>query len=75
MNNDDYFNDQNKYPKIGLLNEDIVKNEYDDINKKKNDKYQHIELSEYKQLAGDQDEYFSIDSKPSKPSDNFLYIF
>lgn len=76
MNNDDYFSDQNKYPKLGLLNEDIIKNEYDDSTKKKNDKYQHIELSDYKQLPGDQDEYFSIESKASKPSEFTLsFVF
>ena len=70
MNNNNYFYDQDKYPKVGLLNEDIVKNEFANASKKtmanKNDQ---IELSNYKQID-DRNDYVSMDdeikNKPSK---------
>jgi len=65
MNKDnDYFDDHDKYPKVGLLNEEIVKDDFADASKKKViNNYQQIELSDYQPLP---DDYDKNGTKPSK---------
>ena len=64
MNKDnDYFDQNDKYPKVGLLNEDIVKDDFANASKKNaGNKLQQIELSEYQPLA---DDYDQNGTKPS----------
>lgn len=58
MNKDNnYFLEEDKYPKLGLLNEGIVKDSYSDINKKPSNNYIQVELTDYQQLADDQIDY------------------
>ena len=54
---DDYFDQNDKYPKVGLLNEDIVKDDFANASKKNaGNKIHQIELSEYQPLADDYDQ-------------------